>query len=322
MLAPLVAGVPTDLYSKQATIDYDHGKVVNDYSPEQPRCTMVDKVEYKDVCEPYTERTCVTQNEEDCNRVSFNTCTGVIESKQDRRCFDVTELVCGLKEEVQFDTVVEEFQVQLCTITKERVCDTTYIIGHETKDDFQCTDLETTVCQDKIVTIQDVTCKDTFDFDCKKKKAAELGMEGYGMFTTCEKIPRKRCYETPRQVRTEVCQPDKSRFCQKVTNEHPELVQRQNCHFEPKKVCELQKRTRNKKAKRFSYRQDCKPVARNICETCEVKEVVPRCEQESRLTCTYVAKEKCMEKAEQYCYKQEVKTQVEVCDDKFTTYNL
>ncbi len=28
-----------------------------------------------------------------------------------------------------------------------------------------------------------------------------------------------------------------------------------------------------------------------------------------------------MEKAEQYCYKQEVKTQEEVCDDKFTTYN-
>merc|ERR1712203_1317988 len=174
------------------------------------------------------------------------------------------------------------------------------------------TDLETTVCQDKIVTIMDVTCKDTFDFDCQKKKAADLGMEGYGMFTSCEKIPRRRCYETPRQVRTEVCQPDHSRFCQKVTNEHPE----------PKKVCELQRRTRNKKAKRYSYSQDCRPVARNICETCEVKEVVPRCEQESRLTCTYVAKEKCMEKAEQYCYKQEVKTQVEVCDDKFTTYNL
>jgi hypothetical protein len=322
LLVPLVAGVPTDLYGKQATIDYDHGKVVNDYSPEQPRCTMVDKVEYKDVCEPYTEMTCVTQNEEDCNRVSFNTCTGVIESKQDRRCFDVTELVCGLKEQVQFNTIVEEFQVQLCTIMKERVCDTTYVIGHETKDDLQCTDLETTVCQDKIVTIQDVTCKDTFDFDCKKKKAAELGMEGYGMFTTCEKIPRKRCYETPRQVRTEVCQPDKSRFCQKVTNEHPTLVQRQNCHFEPKKVCELQKRTRNKKAKRFSYSQDCKPVARNICDTCEVKEVVPRCEQESRLVCTYKPEEKCSKRTEQYCYKQEVKTQEEVCDDKFVTYQL
>merc|ERR1719473_2015196 len=47
-------------------------------------------------------------------------------------------------------------------------------------------------------------------------------MEGYGMFTSCEKIPRRRCYEPPRQVRTEVCQPDHSRFCQKVTNEHPE----------------------------------------------------------------------------------------------------
>ena len=68
LLVPLAAGMyppppppptpspPTDLYGKQANIDYDHGKVVNDYSREQPRCTMVDKVEYKDVCEPYTER--------------------------------------------------------------------------------------------------------------------------------------------------------------------------------------------------------------------------------------------------------------------------
>ena len=40
-------------------------------------------------------------------------------------------------------------------------------------------------------------------------------------------------------MRTEVCQPDHSRFCQKVTNEHPEPEQRQNCHFEPKKVSEL-----------------------------------------------------------------------------------
>ena len=51
LLANMVVGNPTDLYGKQANIDYDHGKVVNDYSREQPRCTMVDKVEYKDVCE-------------------------------------------------------------------------------------------------------------------------------------------------------------------------------------------------------------------------------------------------------------------------------
>merc|ERR1719319_1086573 len=258
-------------------------------------------VEYKDVCEPYMEKICVTQNKEQCHEVPFKNCTGIIETKQDRRCFDVTELVCGLKEEVRFDTLVEEFSVQLCTVMKERLCDTTFVIGQTTRD---------------------VTCKDTFDFDCQKKKAADLGMEGYGMFTTCEKIPRKRCYETPRQVRTEVCQPEKSRYCQKLTNVHPEPEQRQNCHFEPKKVCELQKRTRNKKAKRYSYSQDCKPVARNICETCEVKEVVPRCEQESRLVCTYRPEEKCMERAQQHCYKQEVKTQEEVCDDKFVTYNL
>ena len=56
LLVPLAAGMyppppppptpspPTDLYGKQANIDYDHGKVANDYSREQPRCTMVDKV--------------------------------------------------------------------------------------------------------------------------------------------------------------------------------------------------------------------------------------------------------------------------------------
>jgi len=335
LLVPLVAGMyppppsptppppsPTDLYGKQVDIAYDHGKVVSDYGREAPRCTMMDKVEYKDVCEPYMEKVCVTQPKEDCRPVPFRNCTGVIETKQDRRCFDVTELVCGLKEEVQFDTIVEEFSVQLCTVMKERLCDTSYVIGQVSRDDFQCTDLETTVCMDKMSTIMDVTCKESFDFDCQKKKAAELGMEGYGMFTTCEKIPRKRCYETPRQVRTEVCQPEHSRYCQKVTNEHPEPEQRQNCHFEPKKVCELQKRTRNKKAKRYSYSQDCKSMARNICETCEVKEVVPRCEQESRLVCTYKPEEKCNVREQQYCYKQEVKTTEQVCDDKFVTYNL
>ena len=197
---PTTATPPTDLYGKHVDLNYDHGKVVNDYGKEAPRCTMVDKVEYKDVCEPYMEKICVTQNKEQCHEVPFKNCTGIIETKQDRRCFDVTELVCGLKEEVQFDTIVEEFSVQLCTVMKERLCDTSYVIGQTSRDDFQCTDLETTVCMDKMSTIMDVTCKESFDFDCQKKKAAELGMEGYGMFTSCEKIPRKRCYETPRQV--------------------------------------------------------------------------------------------------------------------------
>ena len=38
--------------------------------------------------------------------------------------------------------------------------------------------------------------------------------------------------------------------------------------------------------------------------------------------CTYRPEEKCMERAQQHCYKQEVKTQEKVCDDKFVTYNL
>ena len=156
-------------------------------------------------------------------------------------------------------------------------------------------------------------------------------------------------------MRTEVCQPDHSRFCQKVTNEHPEPEQRQNCHFEPKKVrpallsspssSSLGVRAAEAHEEQEGQEVQLQPglpargqehlrdlrgqggraalrAGRAISSASQYRPKILISPQESRLTCTYVAKEKCMEKSEQYCYKQEVKTQVEVCDDKFTTYNL
>merc|ERR1711936_421837 len=76
----------------------------------------------------------------------FNNCTGVIETKIERVCFDVNELVCDLVEAVHYETLEETYQVQRCFTGKDRVCDTTYKIDMTTKDDYQCTNVETPNC--------------------------------------------------------------------------------------------------------------------------------------------------------------------------------
>merc|ERR1712105_401866 len=62
---------------------------------KDPYCHMVEKVVFENQCEPYTEKTCYTQNKESCVPRLFNNCTGVIETKVERVCFDVNELVCA-----------------------------------------------------------------------------------------------------------------------------------------------------------------------------------------------------------------------------------
>merc|ERR1712025_132202 len=53
-------------------------------------------------------------------------------------------------------------------------------------------------------------------------------------------------------------QDDVHRYCEKFSNIFPFPVEEQNCHFEPKKICELEMKTRPKKAKKYSYTKDCK----------------------------------------------------------------
>merc|ERR1712096_78725 len=79
---------------------------VQDYNPDigqtnvggygvnkDPYCHKVEKVIFKNKCEPYKEKTCWTQNEEICSPVMYKNCTGVIETNIGRVCFNVKELV-------------------------------------------------------------------------------------------------------------------------------------------------------------------------------------------------------------------------------------
>merc|ERR1712243_75555 len=48
------------------------------------------------------------------------------------------------------------------------------------------------------------------------------------------------------------------------------------------KICELEMKTRPKKAKKYSYTKDCKEQPREICDQCEKKSLKPVCVTQDR----------------------------------------
>jgi len=291
----------------------------NGYGQNTVKCHDEERVQFVDKCVPYVEQTCYTQVQESCVMETVANCTGVISTDTRRKCFDVQELVCGLQEKVDYFTLQEEYMVQVCSTVKERICDTTFDINLNTRDDFQCTNLEYEQCEDAESVLMDVTCMKTVEFQCRKEKRAD---GGYGKETVCERIPRENCYDTPRAVRNVLCRPQTQRYCQKFSNSFPQPLEKQNCHFEPKKTCELQTRSRPRKAKRYSYTQDCTPVPRQLCDTIQAKTLVPDCVEMERPRCDYQPLKTCKEEDKQYCYKEEVVTTERICDKKFSYESL
>merc|ERR1711955_194987 len=176
--APLVLSLPPPEYPTPAPTqeynpDIGQTNVVGYGVNKDPYCHMVEKVVFENQCEPYTEQTCYTQNKESCVTKPFNNCTGVIETNIERVCFDVNELVCDLVEAIHYETLEETYQVQRCFTGKDRVCDTTYKIDMTTKDDYQCTNVETPNCYMEEKVINDVTCTNSVEFDCKRDKSTK-----------------------------------------------------------------------------------------------------------------------------------------------------
>merc|ERR1712183_589144 len=166
---------------------------VQDYNPDigqtnmggygvnkDPYCHKVEKVIFKNKCEPYKERICYTQNEEICEPVLYKNCTGVIETNI------------------------------------ERVCFTTYDIDTTTKDDYQCCNVETPNCYMEEKTITDVTCTNSVEFNCKREKTTKN--DGYGQKeVVCTRTPKQDCYNIPRKIQVEVCKTDVHRYCEKFS---------------------------------------------------------------------------------------------------------
>merc|ERR1712002_1085239 len=255
-------------------------------------CHFVDKIVYKDECVPYVVKTCYTQQKEECEKVFDKECESVIDEDEDRECFDVTELLCSLVESLDYEVIQEPYTVQRCTRTTDRICDTVYGMGESTKDDFQCVVIENPFCFEEEKIIKDRTCIYSVEFD---------------------KVPTKKCYDTPRVIKNEICKPKKEKVCEKVTHVYPEPVEAQNCHSEPMKTCELEQRQRPKKARVFNYRKQCKPVKRQVCEHALKKKLRAECRDVPRNVCTYKPEEKCVEETKTYCFKSESKLHEKVC---------
>jgi len=226
-----------------------------------------------------------------------------------------------LVEAIHYETLEETYQVQRCFTGKDRVCDTTYKIDMTTKDDYQCTNVETPNCYMEEKVINDVTCTNSVEFNCKRDKSTKN--DGYGpKGVVCDRKPTQTCYNIPRKIQVEVCKTDVHRYCEKFSNIFPFPVEEQNCHFEPKKICELEMKTRPKKAKKYSYTKDCKEQPREICDQCEKKSIQPLCDTQERLVCTYEPVETCNDVDKQYCHKVEKVVLEEECDMKFDTRYL
>merc|ERR1739848_375549 len=112
-VACLAAGVPamhTGAYSPgDYRPDIGEGSPTDYGRPTKPNCHLVQKPSWEDRCEDYKEKTCWTQNKEECGAYLVNTCTPVVES-------------------VHYRQVEETFHVQSCYTTKDRVCDTVHEI--------------------------------------------------------------------------------------------------------------------------------------------------------------------------------------------------
>jgi len=299
---------------EEYVLPYDMQPNDNGYGGDRPlNCHMEERISYEDVCVPWQEELCYTQSREECKQVPSRNCTANVVTNVDRKCFDVTEMLCSLKQNINYEGIQEKYQVQKCTTLQDRVCDTIYNVDVVTEDDYQCCDVESTVCTDKEFVVMDAVCKHTYVFDCKKVKR---GDGGYAKEKVCTKEPKENCYETPRTVRQEVCKPLKQRHCEKFTNQVPRPVEDQNCHFESKKKCELKDMTRPRKAKQYSYTKECKDVQRTLCDDSERNYIDVQCSDEYRHKCEYIPTTKCEKFERQYCYKEEHIEMEEVCDKK------
>ena len=66
----------------------------------------------------------------------------------------------------------------------------------------------------------------------------------------CSRKPTQDYHSIPRKIQVDVCKTDEHRQCEKFSNIFQFPVKEQDCHSEPKKIYEVETKTRPKKAKK------------------------------------------------------------------------
>merc|ERR1712045_13565 len=289
-------------------------------------CKPIYDTVYKEDCESYYDRICRTTHKEKCTDVPYQHCDAVLTNQQKRKCFEVEEVVCKLREDVKYQTVQVGFTVQKCNKVQERVCDTVYDVTSSTKEKNICINVHNPYCKHEEKTIIDRTCRTSTKFDCPTEygygkdsygKGEDYG-EDYGKDykkPECHKSSSTSCYDTPRTVVLPKCSTTTDKVCETVHQRYPDVSERQHCHNEDKKVCQLEERTQPKQVKKYVYTKQCRKVPRKVCENADNKSLVPSCVPPVRKECTYHPAESCDEVPKKHCYKVGKQVKKEKCEE-------
>merc|ERR1719281_380476 len=70
--------------------------------------------------------------------------------------------------------------------------------------------------------------------------------------------------------------------CEKLTERVSVPKEKQVCHDEKKKVCELEQRSQPKQVKKYVYTKQCRPVPKTVCDNADQMSLVPSCVPSSR----------------------------------------
>merc|ERR1712136_90499 len=233
----------------------------------EKKCETYYDYEYTEKCINYKDKVCYTKYKESCSDVTKNNCKGLIKSEQVRKCTNVTELLCGLAETVEYEMATASYTVQKCHNLKERVCDTVYEPEVKSKDDYQCINVKTYKCTQSEKTMLDKTCRYVTKHNCETYEPKSYGSDyssgddsynAYGeevMEPKCTTKQEIKCYETPRTVPTMECKDDYEKVCKKLPENVPYAAEKQACHDEEKKVCELEERQQPKQIEKFVYKK-------------------------------------------------------------------
>merc|ERR1712018_1113854 len=279
-------------------------------------CKPIYDTVYKEYCESYYDRICRTTHKEKCTDVPYQHCDAVLTNQQKRKCFEVEEVVCKLREDVKYQTVQVGFTVQKCNKVRERVCDTVYDVTSSTKEKNICINVHNPYCKHEEKTIIDRTCRTSTKFDCPTEYG--YGKDSYGKGKDykkpeCHKSSSTSCYDTPRTVIVPKCSTTTDKVCETVHQRYPDVSERQHCHNEDKKVCELEERTQPKQVKKYVYTKQCRKVPRKVCENADNKSLVPSCVSSMRKECTHTPTESCDDIPKQHCFK--VAQVINRCDE-------
>merc|ERR1712080_695497 len=212
------------------------------------------------------------------------------------------------------------------------------------RDDFQCINIVNPYCAMKEHTVYDKTCRTMVNFDCKAVGyGSSKGYESYGStdgyvsssgsdeygssgsyeeasYTPehkCTKTHETKCYTTPRTVSSEYCESRGQKVCEKLTERVPVPSEKQNCHDEKRKVCELEQQSQPKQVKKYVYTKQCIPVPKTICDNADQKYLEPVCVPYSRKECSYYPEENCENVPKQHCHKVPFQVKKMVCSKEY-----